>query len=836
MGKVHLGADELSALFDGELGHTDEAAARAHLERCPACAAQLEAFARLEPALAAPPAVPCGASLELRSALADRELTVSEGAVAEAHIAGCASCQAESAGWKSAEMTIRGLPLAAPSARVDAAIRALARPATPAPLVRRVPPLLPGAGLRVAAAVALAVALVMGLQPAGAPAPQAIPAAQQTLVASMQIVLYGPTNTYYVLQPQAGAVDAVAADSYALRTRIAVGGRPSALALNESAGLVLVLDPVARSITEIDANSNTVVSSTAVPIDGTPTSMQVDQASGKIVVASVPTPEGAGSVPLPTATAKAGGQVAVLDPTTKKLDVITTVDVAPQQVVTDPQGKGALLVSTAGSTLVDPSYRTLRKLPGGVGAAYGASGWIAILGGDSTGSVLTLVGDGAPAALRLDGAPRALTPMPDGGFAVLVGAGKARSRIVVVDASGTPVGVTDVDNAASGLTYDRMTGQFAVVAGGNVVSADLPSGLVAAAPSSVAPSARPGPSAPPTPQAGAPAKSAEPSASPSAPPETSAHPSAPVQAQLPPQASQPAPAVPDAARKVGDQLYSLRLNGGLQPALTASFGNREWFLDQKGALHSLDLLTGNTYRLATLPTDARVAALAANARYVFALDAAGGRVFTLSIVDEKLATWTNTALARATAIAATSDAAYIAFSDPAQLATFDPRFGIVNVLDAQTQRITGLAATASVVWFTDGARRLGRYDSRASTLTISELPASGWVSAMLADDSDRMWIGTTTGEVVLVQKGVAKTVLSTSGRPISALALDPSGGVWYLSAGPRGATQFVYAPVSGGGTGRLLPGPATSLAFNSAWRAWLADPVGGFYLGVEAAP
>src|SRR2546430_14220951 len=82
----------------------------------------------------------------------------------------------------------------------------------------------------------------------------------------------------------AAAVDAREPTTNDLKTRIAVGGKPTALALYETANTILVLDASQKRVTEIDAGTNTVIGATTVEISGTPTSISVDPNAGQILV------------------------------------------------------------------------------------------------------------------------------------------------------------------------------------------------------------------------------------------------------------------------------------------------------------------------------------------------------------------------------------------------------------------------------------------------------------------------------------------------------------------------------------------------------------------------
>src|SRR4029077_14949 len=95
---------------------------------------------------------------------------------------------------------------------------------------------------------------------------------ERAIVASIQqIVFNSRNNTMYVLDVPGAAVDARDPATNDLKTRIQVGGEPTALALNEGANRGLVLDASQKRVTEIDAVSNTVISATTVAVAGTPT-------------------------------------------------------------------------------------------------------------------------------------------------------------------------------------------------------------------------------------------------------------------------------------------------------------------------------------------------------------------------------------------------------------------------------------------------------------------------------------------------------------------------------------------------------------------------------------
>ena len=165
--------------------------------------------------------------------------------------------------------------------------------------------------------------IVASLGTAGGPAPIALlpnPTAERAIVASMQqIVFNSRNNTIYVLDVPGAAVDARDPGTNDLKTRIEVGGEPTALALNEVANRVLVLDASQKRVTEIDAGNNTVIGATTVAVSGTPTSISVDPSTNNIVVTST------AKSPAPGA---ASGSVSVINSDTKKVETVRGCDAA----------------------------------------------------------------------------------------------------------------------------------------------------------------------------------------------------------------------------------------------------------------------------------------------------------------------------------------------------------------------------------------------------------------------------------------------------------------------------------------------------------------------------
>src|SRR2546430_4611209 len=414
MGMAHVSAEELSALLDGELSAQAEVRAREHLTECSSCSSEYASSVRLDEELRQPPVLACNEVLEVLSAGLDRETGEGEQAAAQRHLANCQDCRASLQTWSGLSSAIKALPVIAPSARIDDAIYAIARSRRtyrPAP-VR-------GIAARALIAVTAVVAVVVASLGSGASPETALlpsPTGERAIVASVQQVVFNSrNNTLYVLDAAGAAVDAREPGTNDLKTRIQVGGEPTALALNEVANRVLVLDGAQKLVTEIDAARKTVVGATAVAVTGTPTSISVDPATTNIVVTTI------AKSPAPGTSA---GSVAVINSTTKQAETVREFSVAPRLVVPDQQGGRSALVSAGQTEIVDSTYKVLATLPGGVSAAFSKrSDNVAVLSASEADSVLTFSGFIAPSALKLAGAPRALTAPPDGGYLAVVDLG-----------------------------------------------------------------------------------------------------------------------------------------------------------------------------------------------------------------------------------------------------------------------------------------------------------------------------------------------------------------------------------------------------------------------------
>ena len=101
------------------------------------------------------------------------------------------------------------------------------------------------------------------------PAQRAI-APGQAFVASAQLaVLDARTNTLYVLDQQAGLVRARDASSDRTIAEVRLEGTPSALALDEENGSLLVLDSNAKTVTQISTATHAIVRTDALVVPGT---------------------------------------------------------------------------------------------------------------------------------------------------------------------------------------------------------------------------------------------------------------------------------------------------------------------------------------------------------------------------------------------------------------------------------------------------------------------------------------------------------------------------------------------------------------------------------------
>lgn len=810
MGMVHLSFEELSALFDGELPAQVETAARQHLRDCPRCSADYSLNVRLERDFRQPPVLSCESVLELLSASFDDQAGDVDRAVAERHHGACEGCRAQVQLWGAVEHALRTLPAGKPSAHVDEAIARLANP--PRRLRLAVfPTLAPRLAIAAAAIVAVILSgLPLAQTPGGTPAVQE----DRVIVAAAQQIVYNPrNNTLYQLDTVAAAVNALEPGTNDLKAHIPVGGEPIRLALNETANTILVLDAVQKRVTEIDAATNMVIGATTVAVTGTPTSINVDN-SGKIVVTSVSTP---------AASAAPVGSVAVIDSATKQLETVREVDVAPRMVVVDPLSNQAVLVSSTSTKLVDSSYKVLATLPGGVAAAFSRRGdGVAVLSPTGADTTITFAGALAPAPLRLQGAPRAITPLKEGGYLVLLQV-DGQGRVVKVSPEGRAEGSVSIAVAGGDLLYDEATSFFTVANAGTVASAKVPA--TAASASSASPSSSASTQSSPT-ASTAPSSSERPTAS----PEPSKSPSA-----SPVVVASPAPDVLAAAKPIAAGLYSASLPSDLRPHLMAARGSRIWFIDLARRVGTFDMNTGEAKTIATLRADARVGFWVAGKSYVFGVDQANGQVHVVNTVTESVNSYATNVLSPVSAVAVgPDDRLWMALLDASYLFAFDPRTHGMDAFGLGDTRVNALSVDRDgrVMYSDDLHATVGTYDPTTQRLREVSLPRRGSTTALVVDDSGTLWLGTSSGDLYSVKGGSAKQA-SNVRTPVSSLALDLSGRAWYLAPIPNGIPGFGYAPVDGSQAVRSIPGPAVGLAFSDNGRTLSADPRGAFYVAVE---
>jgi anti-sigma factor RsiW len=803
---VHVSAEELSALLDGELSPQGELRARHHLAECASCSADYALSIRLDEELRQPPVLACDEVLEVLSAGVDREAGEGEQAAAQRHLAGCQDCRESVRTWSAVASAIKALPLIAPSARIDDAIYAMARSRRthrPAP-VR-------GVAARALIAVTAVFAIIMASLGTGAP-PQTAglprPTGERAIVASIQqIVFNSRNNTIYVLDIPGAAVDAREPGTNGLKTRIEVGGEPTALALNEVANRVLVLDASLKRVTEIDAVSNTVIGATTVAVTGTPTSISVDPATNNIVVSST------SKSPAPGA---AGGSVAVINSDTKQLETVREFNVAPRLVVPDQRGGRSALVSADVTQIVDGSYKVLATLPGGVSAAFSRHGdTVVVLSSSGADSVLMFSGFGAPEALKLRGAPRAVTALPDGGYLVLVDLG-GRGRVSKITRDGAIFASTEVSVTGGDLIYDDSTGRFTVANNGRLDTAQMPDQVATTQTTPPTQSVNPTASASPSPT---------PTTTPSAAPEASAPPTATI-----------GPNVLAGARVLSPGLYNLPLPNGISPQFVAANGSRLWILDQSNNVSSFDMNTGDLFNIGPLRKGANVSYWVAGGTYVFGVDAATGEINVVNTARGRVeGGFATNVPSPISAVAVGIDGRlWIALRDASYLFVWDPRTKLMPSFDFAGARISALTIDGQGrIFYADDVRgTVGTFDPRTSHVNEIPFARAGRTTALLVDSTSTLWVGTSTGEIYSVRGGRARLTVSLQ-RPVSSFAADQAGRAWYLAPLPSGLTGYAYGPADGSQAPSSVSGPAQSLHFSAIGRAFLADPRGGFYMSVE---
>ena len=787
---MHLSSELLSAYLDGELTPAESMAAAAHVRSCADCAGTARLYAALDERLAAVPALACSAALTLVSAELDGELAGEESTIAAAHLAACAGCRANVLRWSVVDRSLAALPAARPSVRVDQAIAALGR--RPAARVPRFGLGWPAPALAVAVAMSIVMLLVIGNG--------TVPAVPNTaLVAAAQLSVLNPkTGTLYVLHPESGTVAALNATTMQQVSLISVGGRPTALALNETTNAIVVLDAGAKTLTFIDGTLNTVSSSAEVTVPGTPTGLQVDPA-GHLVVSSVPAGGGAASAKPAT-----GGTVSVISADAKQVVSVKQVDVAPQVMVLEPNGRRALLVSAEATTLVDATtYEPLKRATGGMAAAFAVSGDdFAILSRTATGATVSFARRTASVAIA--GTPHAIAPLPDGGFAVLSDVG-ARGRITLLLPDGSPAGTFDVAANGRDLTYDAALRQFTIIGAASATTVPLPLEFATIP----GPAPRPDLAASPLPTLSpTPVPSVTPTPLPSHTPESAA-----------PAVIAARSLAPQNGRVAWPGTYIVSLGSGHGIVASAGDGERLWFVDGANRLNAFHMLSGQRFPIAQLPAGANVTRIVISPNHVYLADSAGV-LYVLTIASEQLVTVQLPMLAAATAIAASPDERLWLATNRFGLVSFDPRTGRLETIAAGPDLSAVAVDALGRVWVAAGERQaIDSYDTLTGTLTELVLAHDGAITALFVDRAGAVWLGTDRGSTFALRNDRVESVQAI-GAKVAAIVAGPEGGAWYVG---RNASDVISGPLGGSGGARYAPGSASGPTFDALGRSWQVD-------------
>ncbi len=805
---MHLGDELLSAYLDGELSPSEATAAATHLGECASCASALRLFGAVDEHVAASPALSCSVAEAFLSAKLDGELGPEEAAMASAHLSDCAACRADVHQWSVLEQTLAAMPVVAPSRRVDVAMAKLGEQRQV-----RVPRLV-GAWPLPTLAVVTAISLVLVLSlPQGGPNVAVAPNA--ALVAAVQQSVLNPnTNTLYVLFPDQATVAALDAKTYAQKAVAYVSGRPTALALNLTTNTVIVLDASTKTVTEIDGASMAVTSATQVSVPGMPTSVQVDPKSGDLRVSSVVTPT-AGPSATPGAAPTGVGVISMIDGGTKKVDAMIQVDVAPQIIVIEPNGRRALLVSAKQTILADAAtYSPLASAVGGVSAAFQIGGDnYAVLSNSGSGAVLTYGRGGAN--LAIGGTPHAVAALPGGGFAVLTDAA-GRGVITLLTADGLLAGTMDAPAGAVSLSYDAEMRKFAVIGTGGVFDVALPSTLGTAAVSS--PNPNPAATSTPLPTA---VTTPAPSATP-----------VPTQPAVVVAPQEKDDLVPLNARPLWPGTYFVSVSTTQRPARIASDRARIWYLDDANRVNTFRPETGELLQVAVLPPSATIASMAVGPSHVYFVDGPASALYSLSISTLQYVRIPLTYATGATAIAASPDDRLWLATGASGLVGYDPRTG-------QIQRVpvgTGLAAVATDalgrVWTAGGDRQaVDVYDPLSGKTTEYALTHGGSITALTVDPQGTVWVGTDTGQVFSLRAALTGGLSVTGGlvgRAVTDFVLDQNGATYYVS---RSAGVLAYGALLSPATVRTGPVDASEPMFDFIGRAWQGShDGGGFYV------
>ena len=806
---MHLTDEALSAYLDGELAPAEARLAAAHLRTCADCSETVRIYSAFERRLVAVPALDCAAALTLVSAQLDGELGDEESAVATAHLASCAACRANVQRWSIAEQTLAALPASRPSARVDAAIAALGREPAGLRLPRIAWPV-PALALAAAMSILIIFDLSLGQAPAGP---------NNALVAAVQQSVLNPANgILYVLHPENASVFAVNPVDLQTQSVIHVGGKPTALALNQSMNTLFVLDATAKTLTSIDCALNTVTGSTSFAVAGTPTSLQVDQ-QGNVVVSAVAAVAPAAASNAPSVNPAPAGVLVVLNGGTGQVQAVKQVDVAPQVLVLEPNGKRALLVSADATTLVDATnYRPLATAAGGIAATFGASGDdFAILSRTANGASVTFARRGG--SLLIGGIAQAIAALPDGGYAVLADV-SGRGRITLIGPDGAVTASIDAPANARDLAFDAATRQFAVIGPTGVTNVAMPAAAAVVPPAvQNTPPGTPLPTAPTSPK---PSATPTPSTSPSPTPTASAE---PVAVGAP---RENAGLVPARARAVWPGTYLVTVPVNERPTNAVGDGSRIWYVDDANRINALHTTTGERFQIAPLPGSATVGRMAVSPNHLYLVDPVTGALYVLPFSTEQVIVVPLPFASTATSMTASPDERLWIGTPDAGLIGYDPRTGKIEKIAAGSN-LTALASDAlGRVWIAARDRQsLGLYDPLNGTLSDVAFSHSGAISALTVDRSGALWIGSDTGQVFAMRNN--SVIFSAAlGLPIASFVLDRNGAAYYVSPTAGGLR---YGSALGLSTPQQAPLGSSGPIFDELGRVWQADrSADGFYV------
>lgn len=817
---LHPSDEALSTYLDGETVAAETEFVRRHLHACAICSERVASFAALTEELAGAGALACDAVRPLLSAELDGELERDLVPLAREHLASCRACASERAAWEQVEAQLRATPLAYPSARIDAAIAGLTARRARIALPRLGRPAL----VRVTvAAVALVAVLASALVPPEAPRQARAPGEEEVVVAAVQtVVLNQRTNTLFVLRPEEGVVVVRDTRGDAEIGRVTVGGKPTALALNEETNTLFVLDSKNKSVTQIDGTKLAVVASVPVAVSGTPTSLQVEPESGKLLVGA--TRKSAG---------EPKGELARLDTASRSLEVVRSVDVAPSRVVVDAAGNRAFLLSPKATLVLDATtYEQVASLPSGAVDAASSGGVTAILGAEGAGSRVRFYGANA-LPLDLPGRPLAVVSTGDGKFAALLDVG-GRARLVVVSTEGLG-DARDLDVAAWRLSYDPAMRRFTFIGAAGDALATLPLAVASAPIQRVLPAQPSRDSSAPAPAPPIAGGAASPSASGSTPSSQSSR-LAPQAPSAPSAAVEPAASdsgIPREARELWPGAYFFELRDRVKPLAIAGRGYDLWFVDRYGDVYVLDTRTGLYGRVVQLPPNASISHFVVGPSALFALDTAHGAFYVIDPVrgrvEQALVPFTRRVVGLAVA---PNGRAWLVSSDSGRLIEFDPASGGVRVVDVGRKALSAVATDiAGRVWYAANLSArlavIGVYDIGTGRIVEYELPRAPAVDALFVDRTGGVWVSTAQGPWLAI-RGNELQALHIGAASRQGFALGPAGRAWLLRV-EDGVARI--GPAAHPHLASTLPGSASALFVDNSGHVWVADErSSGFYV------